>query len=104
MYEQRKRTGAHRPSDSVYHATEASPAGEYDLVISGGEAQNYKFSYKNGKLTILTVAGIDHANASDTATPQTVYSVSGAKVGTTASLSSLPRGVYIVNKKKVVVK
>ena len=92
-----------RPTASTT-ATEASPAGEYDIVISGGEAQNYKFSYKKGKLTVLTAAGIDHADASDATTPQTVYSVSGAKVGTTASLSSLPRGVYIVNNKKVVVK
>ncbi|GAB6975517.1 leucine-rich repeat domain-containing protein [Prevotella falsenii] len=44
--------------------------------------------------------------AADTAaaTALDVYTLGGVKVGTTASLSSLPRGIYIVNKKKMVVK
>ena len=59
---------------------------------------------KKGKLTIATAAGIENANADSTATPQPVYSVSGAKVGTTATLSTLPSGVYVINKKKILVK
>lgn len=85
-------------------ATESSPVGEYDIIISGGEAQNYRFTYKKGKLTIATADGIEHADATLEGTPQPVYSVSGTKVGTTATLSTLPPGVYVVNKKKVVVK
>ena len=85
-------------------ATESSPVGEYEIIISGGEAQNYRFTYKKGKLTIATAAGIENANADSTATPQPVYSVSGAKVGTTATLSTLPSGVYVINKKKILVK
>ena len=44
-------------------ATESSPVGEYEIIISGGEAQNYRFTYKKGKLTIATAAGIENANA-----------------------------------------
>ncbi|MBO7497127.1 MAG: T9SS type A sorting domain-containing protein, partial [Salinivirgaceae bacterium] len=27
-------------------------AGTFDIVVSGGEAENYSFEYKNGKLTV----------------------------------------------------
>ena len=33
-------------------ATESSKPGEYDIVVSGGEAQNYEFKYVAGKLTV----------------------------------------------------
>lgn len=33
-------------------ATSQSPAGTYDIVVSGGEAVNYTLSYVNGQLTI----------------------------------------------------
>ena len=33
-------------------ATEASEPGEYDIVVSGGEAENYEFKYVAGKLTV----------------------------------------------------
>ncbi len=36
-------------------ATSASEPGEYDITISGGEAQNYDISYVAGKLTIEAV-------------------------------------------------
>ncbi|MBF1386815.1 C10 family peptidase [Prevotella aurantiaca] len=85
-------------------ANESSPVGEYDIIISGGEAKNYKFTYKKGKLTVAASTGIAHTDATETTEPQPVYTVSGTKVGTTATLSKLPAGVYIVNKKKVVVK
>ena len=29
-------------------ATKNSPVGEYEIVVSGGEAQNYELSYQNG--------------------------------------------------------
>ena len=34
-------------------ATSASEPGEYDITISGAEAQNYAISYVTGKLTIV---------------------------------------------------
>lgn len=33
-------------------ATKDSPAGTYDVTVSGAEAQNYEITYKNGTLTI----------------------------------------------------
>jgi hypothetical protein len=33
-------------------ATKSSPAGVYDIVVSGGKAQNYTLNYEHGKLTI----------------------------------------------------
>ena len=33
-------------------ATVSSAPGEYDIVVSGGDAQNYTLSYQNGKLTV----------------------------------------------------
>jgi M6 family metalloprotease-like protein len=33
-------------------ATIESPMGEYDIIVSGGKAQNYEFIYVNGKLTV----------------------------------------------------
>ncbi len=36
-------------------ATSASKPGEYDITISGAEAQNYEISYVSGKLTIEAV-------------------------------------------------
>ncbi|MBO7046847.1 MAG: hypothetical protein J6W38_10970, partial [Prevotella sp.] len=34
-------------------ATSGSEPGEYDIIVSGAEAQNYDISYVKGKLTIL---------------------------------------------------
>ena len=36
-------------------ATVDSPAGEYDIVVSGAEAKNYDISYINGVLTIVSI-------------------------------------------------
>ena len=33
-------------------ATKNSPIGEYEIIVSGGEARNYEFSYVPGKLTV----------------------------------------------------
>jgi hypothetical protein len=36
-------------------ATSASAPGEYDIIVSGAEAQNYEISYVKGKLTIIAL-------------------------------------------------
>ena len=41
-------------------ATEASEPGEYDIVVSGGVAENYEFTYVAGKLSILEPDGISN--------------------------------------------
>ncbi len=83
-------------------ATAASPAGVYDITVSGGEAQNYAFTYVGGKLTVTVPSGIASLVLS---APADVYSLTGRKLRSQAtSLQGLPRGVYVVNGRKVVVK
>ena len=83
-------------------ATEDSPVGLYDIVVSGGEAENYELSYQNGVLTVTESTGIATIS---TKNPVDIYTLQGHKVRTKATtLEGLPKGVYIVNGRKVVVK
>lgn len=79
-----------------------SPVGEYVISVSGGEAKNYVFTYNNGKLTVNQAEGIA---AITFARPVDVFSLSGRKLRSQVTvINNLPRGVYIVNGRKVVLK
>lgn len=79
-----------------------SMAGEYVITVSGGEAKNYTFTYVNGKLTVKSVEGI---MAVTFAKPVDVYSLSGRKLRSqVTAVNDLPRGVYIIEGRKVVLK
>lgn len=83
-------------------ATFDSPVGEYDIVVSGGLATNYEFHYVNGTLTITEASGITEMTTDH---PVDVYTLMGSKVkARTTTLEGLPKGIYIVNGKKVVVR
>jgi len=83
-------------------ATKDSPVGEYEIVVSGGEATNYELNYENGILTVTESTGI--ATISVTR-PVNVYNVQGRMVRSKAmTLDGLPKGVYIVNGRKVIVR
>jgi hypothetical protein len=83
-------------------ATKDSPVGEYEIVVSGGEAQNYELKYENGTLTVIEPTGIAIISV---AHPVAIYTMQGHKVRTKATtLEGLPKGVYIVNGRKVVIK
>lgn len=83
-------------------ATKDSPVGEYTIVVSGGEAKNYELKYQNGVLTIIESTGIAEISVTS---PADVYTLQGHKVRTRATtLDGLPKGVYVVNGKKVIVK
>ena len=83
-------------------ATETSAPGDYVLVVSGGEATNYELTYTNGKLTIQQGTGIEGIHLDK---PMNVYTIDGVLVrSNVTSLKELPAGVYIINRKKVVVK
>ena len=78
-------------------ATPESPAGEYEITVSGAEAQNYEITYVSGKLTVVDPLGINSVAADKTGS-EPVYDLQGRKV-------SLPkRGVYVSGKRKVVIK
>lgn len=84
-------------------ATKDSPVGEYAIIISGGEAQNYEFEYVDGTLTVTVPLGIEALLASGQ--PFDVYTTTGVKVKSqVTTLKGLPRGIYIINKMKVFVR
>ena len=83
-------------------ATSLSPAGEYAIIVSGGSAKNYTFTYQNGILTIKESTGIGIIRLGSEVD---VFDLRGNKVASRVkSLQGLPKGVYIINGKKVVVK
>ena len=81
-------------------ATKDSPAGEYAITVSGGSAQNYSFVYVGGTLTIEETSGI--ASIVGDCKPFDVYTVNGIKVRhQVTTLEGLPKGLCIINGKKV---
>lgn len=87
-------------------ATELSEPGEYEIKVSGGESQNYKFDYTTGTLTVLPGSvSVAKAKAAAARCTFDVYSLSGKRLRTSAtSLSDLPAGTYIVDGEKVIKK
>ena len=86
-------------------ATESSPAGEYEIRVSGAEAQNYIFEYVSGVLTIENDA--DGINLNELRNDNgSTYDLQGRKMkeAESSSTSQLPKGIYIRNGKKVVIK
>jgi hypothetical protein len=64
-------------------ATASSEPGEYDIIISGGEAENYSLSYKNGKLTVVkadavVVTAKSYTRVYGDANPTFEYTAEGA--------------------------
>ena len=79
-------------------ATLGSPAGEYPITVSGGDALNYKFKYVDGVLTIDELSGVKEM-ASDEISSETIYHINGMRV----DAKNMQKGIYIVNGKKVVI-
>lgn len=76
-------------------ATDDSPAGEYPIIVSGGESANYNLIYVNGVLTINEPSDIDSLDVE--AGPVDVYTTAGTLVARgLTSYESLPMGIYIV--------
>lgn len=83
-------------------ATKDSKPGTYPITISGGEARNYELRYVNGRLTVTIPSSINELTESETFD---VYDMSGRKVRRQATtLKDLPKGVYVVNGRKLVAK
>ena len=83
-------------------ATAESAPGIYDIVVSGGEARNYEFTYVNGRLTIQMRDAIQTVAF---AHPVDIYTVTGRKVRSQVTTTKgLPRGIYIIEGRKVVLK
>ena len=83
-------------------ATKVSKPGTYPITVSGGEARNYELRYVNGRLTVTIPSSINALTESETFD---VYDMSGRKVRRLATtLKDLPKGVYVVNGRKLVAK
>ena len=87
-------------------ATKDSPAGVYDILVAGGDADNYRLEYEYGTLTIEPCCDI--VSPSLDMQLIDVYSIEGIlvkkQVLMTDISSMLPKGLYIVNGHKVVIK
>ena len=84
-------------------ATKDSLVGEYPITVSGGEAQNYEFKYIDGVLTV-TISSCIYTNLFK-GEPFDVYTINGQKVRSqVTSLKGLPKGIYMVKSKKIIVK
>ena len=79
-------------------------AGEYTIEVSGGLSENYLFNYFPAKLTVKNSSnGI--VDISQDADSYEVYTLDGVRIAKgTVDLKNLPKGVYVVNGKKRIVK
>ena len=76
-------------------------------MVEGGDADNYEFSYTNGKLTITPATAIEGVSAKTLFGGKSfdIFSLTGQQVRKNAqNLKSLPAGIYVVGGKKVVVR
>lgn len=86
-------------------ADSQSPPGEYPIHISGGEAHNYEITHVMGTLTITDEVGVKAAVNDEQCAQDTVRDLQGRPVATgRAPGKNLPRGIYIVNGKKIILK
>ncbi len=81
-------------------ATSASEPGDYEVTVSGAEAQNYEISYVPGTLTITVSDGIGLTPDSSPTGEGSYYTLDGQK------LQGKPtqKGLYIQNGRKIIVK
>ena len=85
-------------------ATSASAPGEYEVTVSGAEAQNYEISYEHGKITVIQADAVIITASSYTikygdALPKFGYTSEGAALTGTPEIScsataSSPVGTY----------
>lgn len=84
--------------------------GEYAITVSGAVATNYEISYVEGKLTIEEKTGDEDDPSGVSAVVIdgavfSVYDLQGRRVRCQSpSLKGLPKGVYVVNGNKLVVR
>lgn len=81
----------------VCEATPQSPAGEYAITVSGGEAVNYAITYVNGVLTVEDPTGIAEIENRKSENRK-YFDLQGRRV------SQPRRGIYVSGRRKVVLK
>ena len=83
-------------------AEDTNTPGRYLIVVNDAESPNYEISYVAGWLTIEPVStGI--SSWTNDGEPVDIYDANGRKVRHNAtSIEDLPKGIYIINGKKVI--
>lgn len=74
-------------------ATADSPAGEYDIIVSGAEAANYTFNYVPGKLTVVNATGIEEVRGGQQKDGE-IFDLQGRRV------TRPQRGMFIIKNSK----
>lgn len=83
-------------------ADATSQAGTYEIIVSGGEADNYELFYNNGWLTVTPSTSFISGRATEETTFN-VYTLEGVCIKHNAkNLDGLASGVYVVGGKKIV--
>ena len=77
-------------------ADETSPAGTYEITVSGGEAPNYTMSYVSGVLTVEADPSGIASPATYPTSPATTYDLQGRRV------TNAKRGIYIQKSRKII--
>ena len=99
---------------TIYMFNAQSSTGQYGKLSSrGGDIRPFR-SYLQvtgtaspAKLNVIfddVADGIEGIETSEGSTVSDVYTLAGIKVGTSSDINKLPKGIYIVNGKKVIVK
>lgn len=89
---------------------ELTATGTYTIVIPQGFfILGTEFDQHSSKRTVVTfridpLAAIGHISTDSTLADDTVYTLSGQKLGSRATLRQLPAGVYVIGGRKVVVR
>ncbi|MCR4853460.1 MAG: C10 family peptidase [Prevotella sp.] len=85
-------------------ATADSPAGKYEYQLVGGSAANYEFIY-DGKGVFTITGSVPSAITGLVADGESVdvYTLNGTLLRRVNNLRQLPRGIYVVKGRKVVV-
>lgn len=78
-------------------ATPDSPAGEYEISVSGAQAQNYTFTYVSGVLTVQQSDGI--ATMTGNAEPAVLFDLQGRRLAD----RQVKKGIYVTRDGKKVV-
>ena len=96
------------------NATEASAPGEYPVIVSGAEAQNYNISYTNGKLIVtaadlVTITAKSYTREYGDDNPTFDFTVEGATLDGTPEITceataTSPVGTYDIVVKQGTVK
>ncbi len=93
-------------TDSLGHPLDVfTTPGVYNIRVSGAESLNYEFSYFPAHLLVIVPTGISTLRSATLPAADGIYTLTGQRISLKgATISSLPKGIYIINGKKTIIK